>query len=77
MCLAVPAQVLSVEPDFYAAEVDIMGNKKTVSIALTPEVKEGEWVLVHAGQAISVVSEHEAHDSLKLWEEILNDESGA
>jgi hydrogenase expression/formation protein HypC len=72
MCLAVPAKVISIDEDFITAEIDVMGNTKTVGILLTPEAQVGSWVLVHAGQAISVVSDEEATESLKMWEEILN-----
>lgn len=75
MCLAVPAKIISIDKDFFAAEVDIMGNTKRVSVVLTPEAEVGSWVLVHAGQAINVVSDEEAGASLELWEEILRDEN--
>ena len=76
MCLAVPAKVVSIDEDaFFAGEVDILGNKKTVSLILTPDAKIGDWVLVHAGQAISIISEDEAQASLEVWEDILHDEN--
>ena len=72
MCLAVPAKVLSKDEDNYAIDVDIMGNTKTVSALLTPEVEVGDWVLVHAGQVISIISDEEAQGTLAIWEEMLN-----
>lgn len=75
MCLAVPAKVISIDDDFITAEIDVMGNLKRVGILFTPEAVVGSWVLVHAGQAISVVSEEDAAQSLKVWEEILQNES--
>ena len=74
MCLAVPARIISIDKDSFLAEIDVMGNVKQISIMLTPEVRIGNWVLVHAGQAINVVSDEEAEASLKVWEEILRDE---
>jgi hydrogenase expression/formation protein HypC len=74
MCLAVPAKVISIDDDFITAEIDVMGNTKKVGILLTPEAHIGSWVLVHAGQAIGVVSEEEARQSLETWEEILRNE---
>jgi hydrogenase expression/formation protein HypC len=47
MCLAVPVQVVSIEGN--EAEVEIGGVKRRVSIALTPEVKAGDYVLLHTG----------------------------
>jgi hydrogenase expression/formation protein HypC len=71
MCLAVPAKVLSIDDDFLTAEIDVMGNTKTVAILLVPDAEVGSWVLVHAGQAIGLVSEEEAAQSIELWEEVL------
>ena len=64
MCLAIPALVKSVKG--YQAEVNIEGVSRQVSIQLTPEVKVGEYVLLHTGYAISVIDEDEAQETLKL-----------
>ena len=63
MCLTVPGIVLRVEevdPAFRNAEVDFCGRRKTVNLAYTPEVVAGDFVLVHAGFAISRVERDEA-----------------
>jgi len=63
MCLTVPGRVLNVEdgdPAFRNAEVDFCGMRKTVNLAYTPEVVPGDFVLVHAGFAISRVDREEA-----------------
>jgi hydrogenase expression/formation protein HypC len=56
MCLAVPGKVLSVEgedPAFRFASVDFCGTRKNVSLAFTPEVQPGDFVLVHVGFALN------------------------
>jgi len=68
MCLAVPVKVVSVDGD--EAETEIGGVTRRVSIALTPEAKVGDYVLLHTGYAIGVVDEAEAQETLKLLEEI-------
>ena len=68
MCLAVPVQVISMNGD--DAEVEIGGVKRRVSIVLTPEVKVGDYVLLHTGYAINVVDEAEAQETLKIFEEM-------
>jgi len=68
MCLAVPVKVVSIEGD--EAETEIAGVRRRVSIALTPEVKVGDYVLLHTGYAIGIVDEAEAEETLKLLEEI-------
>jgi len=70
MCLAIPVRIVSIEDD--EAQADIGGVKRRVSIALTPEVKVGDYVLLHTGYAIGVVDESEAKETLNLLEEIAN-----
>lgn len=69
MCLAVPARILKKRADI--AQVDYGdGVKRDVNIALV-DVAIGDYVIVHAGFAIEVLDEHEALETLRLWEEIL------
>jgi len=68
MCLAIPALVKSI--DGYMAEVDIDGVTRQVSIQLTPEVKIGDYVLLHTGYAINVIDEAEAEETLELLREL-------
>lgn len=68
MCLAIPALVKSVKG--HQAEVDIDGVRREVSIQLTPEVKAGDYVLLHTGYAINVIDETEAKETLKLLKEL-------
>ena len=68
MCLAIPALVKSVEGN--EAEAEIGGIGRRISILLTPEVKVGDYVLLHTGYAINVIDEEEAMETLKLFEEM-------
>ena len=68
MCLAIPALVKSI--DGYMAEVDIDGVTRQASIQLTPEVRVGDYVLLHTGYAINVIDPAEAEETLKLLREI-------
>jgi hydrogenase expression/formation protein HypC len=68
MCLAVPVQVIARDGD--EAEVEIGGVKRRVSVMLTPEVRVGDYVLLHTGYAISVIDEIEAKETLKIFEEM-------
>ena len=62
MCLAVPGKILSIQGEDFArtARVSFGGIVKDVSLAYVPEAREGEYVIVHVGFAISVVDEEEA-----------------
>jgi hydrogenase expression/formation protein HypC len=63
MCLAVPGQVLSIEgadPLTRQGRVMFAGVVKQANLAYVPEAKLGDYVLVHAGFAITVIDEAEA-----------------
>jgi hydrogenase expression/formation protein HypC len=68
MCLAIPAQIKSI--DGFDAEVEIGGVGRTISVWLTPDAKVGDYVYVHTGYAISVLDEAEALESLRLLREL-------
>jgi hydrogenase expression/formation protein HypC len=68
MCLAIPALVKSI--DGLQADVEVGGVGRRVSIWLTPEVKAGDYVLLHTGYAINIIDEAEARETLKLLEQM-------
>ena len=68
MCLAIPALIKSINGQ--QAEVDIEGVRREVSLQLTPEAREGDYVLLHTGYAISVIDADEAEETLKLLRQI-------
>jgi hydrogenase expression/formation protein HypC len=70
MCLAIPAQVKSI--DGLEADVEIGGVGRTVSLWLMPEAQVGDYVYVHTGYVISVVDEAEALESLRLLQELVD-----
>ncbi len=69
MCLAVPALVKTI--DGTAAQVEVGGVERMVSLVLTPKVREGDYVLVHTGFAITVLDEEEAQATLRLFQELI------
>ncbi len=69
MCLAIPAQIVDIlDPE--TAMVDMGGVRKRVSIALVPEAKVGDYVIIHVGHAIGMLDEEEARASLALFAEL-------
>lgn len=50
MCLAFPAKILKTKGE--CALVDFGGSRREIKISLTPKVKRGDWVLIHAGFSI-------------------------
>jgi hydrogenase expression/formation protein HypC len=68
MCLAVPGIVKSISGR--EAEVEIGGVSYKSNIWLTPDVKVGDYVLLHTGYTISVLDKEEALETLRLLKEI-------
>lgn len=63
MCLGVPGKIVSVagaDPLLRAGKVSFGGVLREVSLAYVPEAGPGDYVIVHAGFAISTVDELEA-----------------
>lgn len=67
MCLAIPARIESIDGD--RAQADIRGLKRRIGLALLPDAKVGEYVLLHAGFAIQRIDEGEAEETYRLLEE--------
>jgi hydrogenase expression/formation protein HypC len=71
MCLAIPMEVLTI--DGQTAEVQVGGTRQTVRLDLISEFPEvGDFVIVHAGFALTRLDREEAIATLKLFEEGLN-----
>ncbi|MBX0312328.1 MAG: HypC/HybG/HupF family hydrogenase formation chaperone [Sulfurihydrogenibium sp.] len=71
MCLAIPSKIVEIL-DNNIAIVDTMGVRRKASLELlNPKPKVGDYVLLHVGFAIEVLSEEDALESLKLFEEAL------
>ena len=73
MCLAVPGKVLSMEDGdaaFRSGTVDFCGIRRTVNLAFLPEVRVGDYVLVHVGFALTRVDEEEAARTFEYLQEI-------
>ncbi len=64
MCLAVPGKVVAL--DRQQGQVNFGQIKARVRFDLVPEVKLEDWVIVHAGYAIEILSDTEARDTLEL-----------
>ncbi len=63
MCLAIPAKVVE-RVSNELAKIDLDGVRKVISVELVPEVKLGEYVIVHVDHAIGIVNPQEAQATL-------------
>ena len=74
MCLAIPGKIKSIELQYGGlvrmAKVLFGGITKEASLDMVPHAKEGDYVLVHVGVAITVVDEEEAEKSFAYLREI-------
>ena len=71
MCLGIPGQIVEISPDQpQHATADVAGVKRNINIGLVePDgVKEGDWVLIHVGFAMSIIDEEEAVSTLSFLE---------
>lgn len=68
MCLAVPTRIVRIEGE--EAEAELGGVLRRVSLVFTPEARVDDYVLIHAGFAISVLDEESAREGLCLLEAI-------
>jgi len=67
MCLAVPLKLIEVHDEYGVVESG--GIKMKINLSLVEGAKVGDYVIVHAGFAITLMDEKEAMESLKILEE--------
>ena len=67
MCIAVPMNVVEINGDM--GVVEHSGVKREVGLMLMEDIKLGDWVLIHAGFAISKLAPEEAEETLNLLRE--------
>lgn len=70
MCLSIPAKIVSINGDM--AEVSAGGTVFKAGLHMIENAMEGDYILLHAGFAIQKISEEEALETIKLFEEINN-----
>lgn len=72
MCLAIPAQIVELFPSTDLATADVSGVQRSVHLGLLEyeNITTGDWVLLHAGFAISKVNEEEARTTLELLRQL-------
>ena len=72
MCLAIPGKVAETyrQDDLLMGKVDFGGIAKRVCLEHVPEVRVGDYVLVHVGFAVSKVDEAEAKRTYELLEQM-------
>lgn len=74
MCLGIPGKIVEIYETngLHMGKIDFGGVTRETCLEYTPEATIGDYALVHVGFAISLVSEDEALESLRLIREIAN-----
>lgn len=76
MCVGVPMRIISIDGTDAVAEID--GVKRDASLMLmADELRVGDYVIVHAGFAISKLDEDEARETLEMMREVFKPEDMA
>ncbi len=72
MCLGVPGKITEIldNPGLKMSKVDFGGVVREVCIEALPDAKIGDYVIVHAGFALNLLSKEEANETLALLREI-------
>ena len=68
MCIGVPLKLL--ERDEFSGIGEIEGVQRRISLALVPEAKVGDYVLIHAGSGMKVIDEQAAAETIALLQKI-------
>lgn len=79
MCLAVPGRVVTIKGDDplnRSGRVDFGGVLREVNLACVPEAREGDYVLVHVGMALSVLDQDEAREVFESLRQVEAAEEG-
>ena len=73
MCLGVPGKVVDVvrhEVGIQMGHVQFGGIQKEVCLSFLPDIQPGDYVIVHAGFAISQVDEEEAAKTFEILKQM-------
>ncbi len=71
MCLAIPGKLVEVyeEAGMKMGRIDYSGTINVACLEYVPEIEIGQYTVVHAGFAISIIDEEEAAKSFAAWRE--------
>jgi len=72
MCLGVPGKIIEIykNGELLMGKIDFGGVFREACLSYTPEAKVGDYVLIHVGFALNIISEEEAKETISLLEQI-------
>jgi len=68
VCLGIPMKIIRIEGDF--AWVKTAQLTRQINVQMVPRVRIGDYVIVHAGFAIEIISQKQAAQTLSLFRQI-------
>ncbi len=69
MCISFPARVIRISEDGMRAEVESMIDGSIIDVILfTPDAKVGDYIVVHSGIGVRVVSKDHAISICSIFE---------
>ena len=72
MCLAIPGKVIEIidEDGLKMGKISYGGTVNKACLEYVPDIKIGQYTVVHAGFALSIIDEQEAMKSYEIWQEL-------
>jgi hydrogenase expression/formation protein HypC len=72
MCLGVPGKIISIynNDTLPMGKIDYGGVVKDACLAYVPEAKVGDYVIIHVGFALNILSPEEAEETLRTFREL-------
>jgi hydrogenase expression/formation protein HypC len=70
MCLSIPAKIIYIDGSM--AEVSAGDAIFSAGLHMIEDARVGDYILLHAGFAIQKISEKEAEETIRLFEEMNN-----
>ena len=69
MCLAIPGRLVEIR-DGEIGLVDLGGVFKEISLTFVPAAKEGDWLIIHTGFALEIMSEKSAIETIEILQQV-------
>jgi len=67
MCLAIPVKIVEIKGN--KGTVEMGGIKKKIGLDFIPEAKIGDWILLHTGFGLEIISEEDAKETIDALNE--------
>lgn len=69
MCLAIPGRLVE-KREGDVGLIDLGGIIKEISLTFVPNAKEGDWLIIHTGFGLEIMSEKDALESIDILQQI-------